>query len=58
METREKSFSEIWNGEERRKQLEMILDAQFCEKNCPQCRVTKFNVLFNKLYAIKSTHFI
>ena len=55
---REKSFSEIWNGEERRRQLEMILDAQFCEKNCPQCRVTKFNVLFNKLYAIKSTHFI
>ena len=55
---REQSFSDIWNGEERRKQLEMISDGKFCKENCPQCRVTKFNVLFDKLYSIKSTHFI
>lgn len=55
---RKQSFSEIWNGEERKRQLEMIADKKFCGEYCPQCRVTKFNVLFDKLYAIKSTHFI
>ncbi len=55
---KEKSFSEIWGGEERRRQLEMISDREFCRAKCPQCRVSKFNALFDKLYAIKSTHFI
>lgn len=55
---RKQSFSEIWNGEERRKQTDMISNAEFCHRNCPQCRVSKFNVLFDKLYGIKSRHFI
>lgn len=52
------SFHDIWNGEERKKQISMISDAEFCRKNCPQCRVSKFNVLVDKLHAVKSVHFI
>lgn len=52
------SFSEIWNGEERKKQLRMVEKASFCSKNCPQCRVTKFNQLFYRLFKTKSVHFI
>lgn len=55
---REQSFSEIWNGDERKRQTEMVSEADFCHRNCPQCRVSKFNVLFDKLYGIKSRHFI
>ena len=55
---REQRFADIWNGEERRRQTEKILDADFCKANCPQCRISKFNVLFAKLFAVKSKHFI
>ena len=55
---KENSYYEIWNSEERKKQLDMISDCTFCKNNCPQCRVSKFNALFEKLYSIKSTHFI
>ena len=51
-------FHEIWNGEERLKQLNMINDAQFCSQNCPQCRVSKFNQLVERLNDIKSKNFI
>lgn len=52
------SFSEIWYGEERKKQLHMVGDADFCSRNCPQCRVSKFNQLFQRLSQTKSIHFI
>ncbi len=52
------SFHDIWHGEERKRQIEMISDAEFCRENCPQCRVSKFNVLFDKVYGITSVHFI
>ncbi|MBE5847936.1 MAG: radical SAM protein [Lachnospiraceae bacterium] len=55
--TRE-SFRDIWYGEERKKQIEMISNCDFCKANCPQCRVSKFNVLFDKIYGITSVHFI
>lgn len=55
---KKQSFYEIWNGEERKKQTEMIYDASFCKQNCPQCRISKFNALFEKLYAVKTMHFI
>lgn len=54
----EQPFDDIWNGEERKKQAKMIADAEFCERNCPQCRVSKFNGLFDRLYTVKSKHFI
>lgn len=55
---REQSFRKIWNGEERRVQSEMVGDPGFCEKNCPQCRISKFNSVFDRLEAVKTIHFI
>lgn len=54
----EQSFNDIWIGDERMKQLKMINDAEFCKNNCPQCRVSKFNQLINRLDNIKSKNFI
>lgn len=54
----EKSFHEIWNGNERLKQLEMVHDGEFCRHNCPQCRVSKFNQLLERLENTKSKNFI
>lgn len=52
------NFSAIWNGEERKRQLNMVGNASFCSKNCPQCRISKFNMLFQRLSQTKSVHFI
>lgn len=52
------NFKEIWQGEERKKQLNMVGNAVFCSKNCPQCRISKFNQLFDRLMQTKSIHFI
>lgn len=54
----EQTFHDIWYGEERKKQCEMVMDPDFCEKNCPQCRVSKFNQMINKMKMIKSKNFI
>lgn len=51
-------FSEIWSGGERKRQLNMVGNASFCSKNCPQCRISKFNTLFQRLSQTKSVHFI
>lgn len=55
---RTQKFSEIWYGDERRKQLNMIENSEFCNHNCPQCRVSKYNQLFDRLLQTKSIHFI
>lgn len=52
------SFHEIWLGEERRNQAEMVKDAEFCKRNCPQCRIAKFNELLDRLEHVGSKHFI
>lgn len=52
------SFDNIWNGEERKKQIGMISDAEFCQKYCPQCRISKFNLFFEKIKRIETTDFI
>tara|TARA_Y100001960_G_scaffold94390_1_gene101698 strand:+ start:1609 stop:3402 length:1794 start_codon:yes stop_codon:yes gene_type:complete len=52
------SFHEIWTGEERKIQHEKALDQKFCEKYCPQCRLTKFNELFDRLSNLKTGNFI
>lgn len=54
----QQSFHSIWNGDERRRQVKKIQDADFCQKYCPQCRISKFNVLFDKLSHVKSVNFI
>ncbi len=52
------SFHEIWNGEERRRQHEMVADERFCRKFCPQCRLTKFNEMFDGMASLKTRRFI
>lgn len=52
------SFQEIWLGEERKNQAEMVMDREFCKRNCPQCRITKFNELLDRLENVGSKHFI
>ena len=52
------SFQELWNGAERKKQAKMVCDSEFCKNNCPQCRITKFNELLERLDNTKSKHFI
>lgn len=54
----QQSFYDIWNGEERNVQMAMVRDASFCQQNCPQCRVSKFNELFARINNINSKHFI
>ncbi len=54
----DKNFREIWLGEERLKQSQTVMDAEFCSKYCPQCRVSKFNKLMQRLAQVKSKDFI
>ncbi len=54
----EYSFSEIWNGEERKRQWGIVQSGIFCRDNCPQCRVSKLNVAVDRMKKIKSKHFI
>lgn len=54
----QQSFYDIWNGKERKRQMEMVKDASFCRQNCPQCRVSKFNELIARVNNINSKHFI
>jgi len=55
---RETPFGEIWVGEERAKQSSQTLDPSFCIEHCPQCRLTKFNRLFDRLDRTRTHHFI
>lgn len=52
------SFNDIWHGEERRKQSSEVFDKGFCSKFCPECRITKFNIEFDKLSQLKTSNFI
>jgi radical SAM protein with 4Fe4S-binding SPASM domain len=55
---RQQPFSEIWRGEERRRQALQVRDGRFCEAYCPPCRLAKFNQLLARLTRTKSPHFI
>ncbi|MDR2441960.1 MAG: radical SAM protein [Deltaproteobacteria bacterium] len=54
----EASFSEIWRGPRRLKQAKLAAQESFCRLNCPQCRMTKYNRLLNRLSQIKTKDFI
>ncbi len=54
----QKRFCDIWNSKERSEQAKMVSDREFCFKNCPQCRVSKFNQLLHRIGKIQSKHFI
>ena len=52
------SFKEIWTGEERIEQCKTVSDSNFCNRHCPECRITKFNILIDNLKNIKTKNFI
>ncbi|MBF0483556.1 MAG: radical SAM protein [Candidatus Omnitrophica bacterium] len=52
------SFHDMWLGEERKRQNEEVLDPEFCFKNCPTCRMTKYNILLDQMEHIKTKTFI
>jgi len=52
------SFKKIWLGSERIKQTKQLLNRNFCQKYCPECRITKFNILINDLKKTKTKNFI
>ncbi len=54
----DESFRRIWYGVERQNQAEMLFDKEFCLKNCPQCRISKFNQMFYRLGNVQTIHFI
>ncbi|MBU1076184.1 MAG: radical SAM protein [Spirochaetes bacterium] len=52
------TFKEIWLGKERKEQILKVIDPEFCKANCPECKLTKYNVLFNKLGKMMTVDFI
>ncbi|WP_419786695.1 radical SAM protein [Pseudodesulfovibrio sp.] len=52
------SFAEIWNGQERRRQSDMVMAPKFCQQWCPECRLTKYNILLDRLSKIKTRNFV
>ncbi|MBU0981299.1 radical SAM protein [Patescibacteria group bacterium] len=56
------SFKEIWTGEERRRQHELMMQATECSSKCPECRLTKFNVSLDQIQetpiTVKTPNFI
>lgn len=54
----EEAFRDIWSGEKRRSQAKMALDCEFNRKYCPNCRLTKFNQLFERIHKMRTKNFI
>ena len=54
----ESSFYDIWNGKERARQIQQVADYEFCKEWCPECRMTKYNILLSKTEKIRTRNFI
>jgi radical SAM protein with 4Fe4S-binding SPASM domain len=54
----EASFNDIWLSAERAKQADVVLDPLVCRQFCPECRLTKYNILMDGAYKIKTKDFI
>lgn len=52
------SFDEIWHSSERAAQTAQAASASYCQANCPQCRMTKYNKLLNDIDRLKTRNFI
>lgn len=51
------TFAEIWGSEQAASVREDLADGQFCAEHCPQCRHTKFNVMFDELERARATSY-
>lgn len=52
------SFRDIWLGAERMRQSQAVSDPQFCKEHCPECRMTKYNLLIDRIKSFKTKSFI
>jgi MoaA/NifB/PqqE/SkfB family radical SAM enzyme/spore coat polysaccharide biosynthesis protein SpsF (cytidylyltransferase family) len=52
------SFHEIWTGHQRQQQSLQVTNPDFCRKWCPECRMTKYNILFSQSQKIRTRNFI
>jgi radical SAM protein with 4Fe4S-binding SPASM domain len=52
------SFRDIWLGEERRRQSAEVAGVEFCKTHCPECRMTKYNLLADRIRNFKTRSFI
>ncbi|MFC1613351.1 radical SAM protein [Patescibacteria group bacterium] len=52
------NFNDIWTGKERKRQSLLVKNSKFCQKNCPECRLTKYNKIIHDLKLIKTKNFI
>jgi len=54
----EADFQDIWRGAERRRQADMVRREDFCREFCPECRLTKYNLLFDRMGKVQTVDFI
>ncbi|MFH1090807.1 MAG: SPASM domain-containing protein, partial [Pseudomonadota bacterium] len=54
----QRTFNKIWSGQERRDQVRLVSQPEFCLDNCPQCRMTKYNRLLYGADQIRTRNFI
>jgi radical SAM protein with 4Fe4S-binding SPASM domain len=52
------NFHSIWTSEKRKMQSKLVSDPSFCLKHCPECRITKYNLLFKRTGQVKTIDFI
>jgi MoaA/NifB/PqqE/SkfB family radical SAM enzyme len=55
---KKESFREIWSGKERKERAATLSDPDFTGKNCPQCRMTKYNLFLHRLRGVRTRDFI
>jgi MoaA/NifB/PqqE/SkfB family radical SAM enzyme len=51
-------FGELWRGEARQEMSKKLLDGNFCKAYCPECRLTKYNLLIERLNKTKTVDFL
>ena len=54
----DETFAQIWHGAMRVQQCAQVAEAKFCQTNCPQCRISKYNHLLWDLKTLKTKNFI
>lgn len=54
----ESSFREIWRGEPRLSEIKKAASGAWCRVRCPQCRMTKYNRLLDRLGRLRTRDFI
>ncbi len=52
------SFGNIWRGSRRREQSAQVRDGSFCSQWCPECRMTKYNTVLERLKQVRTVNFI